>query len=312
MLTNPHTHAAVKCWQKLTTVLLAAFMIGQLSAREGWMTDIEAAKKKATEEGKDLLIEFTRSEGCGWCIKLEKEVFSKDAFKQQVAKNYVLVMLNFPRDDNDWSPELKKQNEALLKRYRVRTFPYLVLSDAAGLPYKGMGYRSSERDAYITKLTGLPEQRKKRDLAFARAEELEGEEKARMLEKGLAEVSRKYHREYSDVIAAIAEADPSDASGFVSRVRMDQVKVEMAKLLMPLYKERKFSEIPAAVDAYVSSKQPKGEALQVALLYKVQAHYMAKQYVHATKVSDQIIGINDSSRAARFAKILKKRIERLK
>ena len=44
------------------------------------------------------------------------------------------------------------------------------------------------------------------------------------------------------------------------------------------------------------------------MLYKVRAFYMDKQYAKAAKVADGIIDINDASRAARYAKIIKKRI----
>ena len=45
-----------------------------------WLTDFSEAKAKAKEEGKPILIDFTGSNWCGWCIKLKKEVFSKPAF----------------------------------------------------------------------------------------------------------------------------------------------------------------------------------------------------------------------------------------
>lgn len=296
---------------KLAAVLLAALTV-QASAREGWLTDLEAAKKSAAAQGKDILIEFTRSEGCGWCIKLEKEVLSLDAFKERVAKQFVLVTLDFPLDQGGASAGADKRKQALLRRYRVRTFPYLVACDAAGLPYAGAGYRRGAADDYIDRIAALPERRRERDRAFAEAEKLTGAEKARMLEKGLAKVSRRYHRRYPEVIAAIAKADPSDAGGFVSRVRLAELKSDIARRLAPLYRERKFAEIPAAVDAIIRERKPEGEALQTALLFKVQALYVEKNYSAVAETADRIIAINDSSRAARFARMLKKRVARLK
>lgn len=41
---------------------------------EGWVSDFAAAKKEAAESKKDLLVDFTGSDWCGWCIKLVDEV----------------------------------------------------------------------------------------------------------------------------------------------------------------------------------------------------------------------------------------------
>ena len=72
--------------------LLFAFSICPLWASgDGWMTDFEAAKEKAKKEGKDLLIDFTGSDWCGWCIKLSKEVFEQEAFKKEAPQSFILV-----------------------------------------------------------------------------------------------------------------------------------------------------------------------------------------------------------------------------
>ena len=40
---------------------------------------------------------FTGSDWCGWCIRLQKEVFFKPEFKKWANKNVVLVELDFPK-----------------------------------------------------------------------------------------------------------------------------------------------------------------------------------------------------------------------
>ena len=39
------------------------------------MTDYKAALAKAKAENKDVLIDFSGSDWCRWCVKLDKEVF---------------------------------------------------------------------------------------------------------------------------------------------------------------------------------------------------------------------------------------------
>ena len=87
--------------QKLLSISLLS-LIGlhaSLSAGDDWMTDYAAAKIKAAAEQKPLLLDFTGSDWCGWCIKLDKEVFSQKSFKEFAADNLVLVELDFPRGE---------------------------------------------------------------------------------------------------------------------------------------------------------------------------------------------------------------------
>src|SRR6188768_1537543 len=93
----------------LATILLTSFAS---AAKEGWLEDFEKAKAQAKAENKKILLDFTGSDWCGWCIKLDKEVFSQQAWKDYAAKNLVLVELDFPRK-KELAPEIKAQNEKL-------------------------------------------------------------------------------------------------------------------------------------------------------------------------------------------------------
>lgn len=97
---------------------LALMLTSTLALAEGWMTDWEAAKAKSKAENKPILINFTGTDWCGWCIKIEKEVFSKKEFKEYAEKNLVLMEVDFPKK-KEQSPELKKQNKALDKEFAI-------------------------------------------------------------------------------------------------------------------------------------------------------------------------------------------------
>ena len=71
---------------------LSTFAAAQEVAQEAeWIQNFTDAKAKAKAEKKHLLIDFTGSDWCGWCIKLDEEVFSKEAFKTEAPKHFVLV-----------------------------------------------------------------------------------------------------------------------------------------------------------------------------------------------------------------------------
>src|SRR4051794_8557007 len=88
------------------------------ATKEGWLDDLEKAKAQAKAENKKILLDFTGSDWCGWCKKLDAEVFSQQAFKDYAAKNLVLVEVDFPRSFQLPEPT-KKQNDELAKKFKI-------------------------------------------------------------------------------------------------------------------------------------------------------------------------------------------------
>ena len=117
-------------------------------ATEAWMTDFAAAKIIAAAEQKPLLLDFTGSDWCGWCIKLDKEVFSQKAFKEFAADNLVLVELDFPRG-KELSEDLKAQNKALSEKYGIRGFPTILVLSPEGELIEKTGYQRGGPEAYV-------------------------------------------------------------------------------------------------------------------------------------------------------------------
>ena len=96
-----------------------------------WTMDFEAAKALALEKNLTLLMNFTGSDWCGWCIKLKKETFNQPAFKDFADKNLVLLEVDFPQGKTLPSA-IKKQNDQLQEQYQVQGFPTLVLLNPQG------------------------------------------------------------------------------------------------------------------------------------------------------------------------------------
>jgi protein disulfide-isomerase len=114
-------------------LLVWAGLAGQsvFAAKPGWLDDFEAAKKQAAAERKHVLLDFTGSDWCTWCVKIDKEIFAKADFKTFSAKSLVLVELDFPAG-REQSAALKAQNQALGRQFKVTGYPTLVLLDSAG------------------------------------------------------------------------------------------------------------------------------------------------------------------------------------
>ena len=63
-----------------------------------WMTDLEAAKAKAAAENKAVLVDFTGSDWCGWCIRLRKQVLDTPAFEAYARDKFVLMEVDVPQN----------------------------------------------------------------------------------------------------------------------------------------------------------------------------------------------------------------------
>ena len=100
-------------------------------AASHWETDFEHAQKLASESGKYMLLDFTGSDWCGWCIRLKDEVFSKKSFLAYAKEKLVLVQVDFPRKKAQ-SKELKEQNRALASKYGIRGYPTIIILSPTG------------------------------------------------------------------------------------------------------------------------------------------------------------------------------------
>ncbi len=137
-------------------LLVFAFLsLGAVHAAElDWMTDYKAAEQKAAAEQKTLLLNFTGSDWCGWCIRLDKEVFSQPEFAAYAKEKLVLVKLDFPRNKPQSAAE-KKQNQELAAKYRVRGYPTIMVLDSQGRRVGEMGYEKGGAEKWVQSLDKL-------------------------------------------------------------------------------------------------------------------------------------------------------------
>ena len=95
-----------------------------------WHTDMSKATDISIKENKPMFLFFTGSDWCGWCIRLQKEVFKTPEFIKWAKENVVLVELDFPRKNNQ-TEEIKLQNAQLQQQLQVRGYPTVWFVSAA-------------------------------------------------------------------------------------------------------------------------------------------------------------------------------------
>lgn len=125
-----------------------------IAAGDGWHDDYDTAVAEARETGKDLFVDFTGSDWCGWCIRLKDEVFQYDAFLDAAREDYVLLALDFPRD-----AEVKalvpnpERNAELRDKYEITGYPTILLMNVEGDVLARMGYQAGGPEAYVESMT---------------------------------------------------------------------------------------------------------------------------------------------------------------
>ena len=87
-----------------------------------WHTDLTKATEISLKENKPMFLFFTGSDWCGWCIRLQKEVFRTPEFVKWATNNVILVELDFPRK-NEQTDAVKSQNAQLQQQLQVRGYP---------------------------------------------------------------------------------------------------------------------------------------------------------------------------------------------
>lgn len=150
--------------KKITQMLLLIGLVllavtTSTHAASHWETDFEHAQKLASESGKYMLLDFTGSDWCGWCIRLKDEVFSKKSFLAYAKEKLVLVQVDFPRKKAQ-SKELKEQNQALASKYGIRGYPTIIILAPKGDFIQQTGYQAGGAEAYVEHLEELIAQSK--------------------------------------------------------------------------------------------------------------------------------------------------------
>lgn len=120
-----------------------------------WGTDLPAALDKARSENKLVLMDFTGSDWCPWCIKLDHDVLSTSSFTAYAQNKLELVRVDFLRKTPQ-RDDVKSANNALAKQFNVNEYPTCILLDSSGRELgRQVGYLAGGPDAFITEMDGF-------------------------------------------------------------------------------------------------------------------------------------------------------------
>ena len=149
-----YPHPLMKTSPIITLALLLLSITTFADVPEGWTDNYAKAMKQAKAENKHVLLDFTGSDWCSWCIKLDHEIFDKASFKSFAKDTLVLVKVDFP-ESTPIAAKTKAQNEKLQKQFRVSGYPTLFILDADGKQVWEGGYMEGGPDAFIKATAGV-------------------------------------------------------------------------------------------------------------------------------------------------------------
>jgi thioredoxin-related protein len=141
--------------KKLLFILL--ILVSFYGQGQNWLTDFEQAKKTASDQDKNIIIVFSGSDWCAPCIKLDKNIWQSESFKNEAAKDWVLIKANFPRKKaNELSKEQTEHNRKLADKYNIEgSFPLVVILDKNGKLLGKMGFKNVSPEEYIKMIHAL-------------------------------------------------------------------------------------------------------------------------------------------------------------
>lgn len=110
-----------------------------------WTQDFDAASALAKEKGVPLLVNFTGSDWCPWCILMEKQVFSTDKWGEWAKEHVAMAFIDFPNDKTRVPMGYVSRNRDLSEKYGIEGFPTYILLSSDG--EKVLGQLGASRDA---------------------------------------------------------------------------------------------------------------------------------------------------------------------
>lgn len=166
------TVASVACWflcgqngafakQATTSASKLAPPKVSRSVPKGWIEDFALAKTLAKAGHKHILLAFSGSDWCGWCVKLGQDVYTQSEFVNKAKRKFVLVMIDNPRNQDSLSTLAREQNRALTQQFAISGFPSAVICDATGAEIGRIeGYVKGGPTAYLKAMNAQVAQKK--------------------------------------------------------------------------------------------------------------------------------------------------------
>ena len=131
-------HYRVHAWDRQGKEVISgdySFTTTKLSPPHKWASnwghDYQTALLEAKQQHKPVFVLFTGSDWCPPCMRLEKTILNTKEFQDYLAKNYLLLLIEFPHH-RELNSTQRKHNRKILKIYKINGVPTILILDAKG------------------------------------------------------------------------------------------------------------------------------------------------------------------------------------
>lgn len=141
----------------VSTIVFAISSTGNKKSSKAelkWNVKLESAIAIAKKENKPIMVDFTGSDWCVWCKRLNNEVFSQKEFIDYANKNLVLVKFDFPQNIKQ-SQETVYYNRQMAQKFGIQGFPTIILLDSNGKVINYTGYQQGGAESYVKHIKSL-------------------------------------------------------------------------------------------------------------------------------------------------------------
>jgi len=139
--------------KKISFLILFLLSTSAIFAQD-WTTNFEEARILASKKNQNIVLVFQGSDWCGPCIKLDREIWSTDIFKEFSKSHFVMLKADFPRRKaNQLDSEQVQKNTLLAEKYNpAGYFPFVVVLNSDGKVLGETGYKNVTPTEYIAQL----------------------------------------------------------------------------------------------------------------------------------------------------------------
>lgn len=305
--TGPESHLMSKF---VFVLAITVFQwLSSANAEDVWRADIDAALETAKADGKDLILFYTGSDWSEPCQKMVAEILGKQEFLDASTKDFVLVEFDFPHD-HQLSPQTVRQNQNWADKFGIQDFPTIILIDQKQRPFGITGYREGGVEAYLGTLADFRQKRLRRDEALAKAELLQGPERAKMLDLALSELDPSLAQLYYEgIVAEIVDLDREDELGLRTKWNAsrdsEMRQIIMTDIVMVSRLEKPEVAIKFIDDVLKEFKFPAQQRLQI-LQMKLNLLRKSEQIAGLDQVLDDMIAIEELTDESRQRLVVKK------
>lgn len=193
-----------------------ACMIAMAPAAENiWYTDYDAATSRAQAENKPIILNFTGSDWCGWCIAMKREVFDTPAFREYARDRFILMEVDLPHNTSLMTEQQIRRNRQLVDNYGVTTFPSVLVITPDGTLTGGFSGGRLDMPS-ITETLNLASDNAE---LLRKADSLSGIQRAHALNGFYSKLPGTFRRKQHKLRREIADLDPENETGIHTEIQ---------------------------------------------------------------------------------------------